>query len=112
MVPVHPAVFGIPGNDAVRKEIVAWAIRRIEHRNRIPSTPENLVRLGIVGAGRPHRRAASLPGIVLVLPGLAARLAWRGHRVLSPHELAGRGIETGDPAPRAAITAGRADQHT
>ncbi len=64
---------------------------------------------GIVRPGHPHRAAADLPGVVLVLPGLAAGLARRRDDVFAPFELAGRRVERGDPVAHAAVAAGRAD---
>ena len=63
----------------------------------------------VVGAGDPHGAAAGLPGVVLVLPGLAAGFAGRRNHVFAPHQLAGRGVERGDPVAHAAVAAGGAD---
>ena len=92
-VPVHLAGVGIPGDRAVGVEVVARPIGRVEHRHRIAGAPDGLVGRRIVGAGHPDGAAAGLPGVVLVLPGLAAGLAGRRDGVLAPEQLAGRGIE-------------------
>src|SRR5262249_27467175 len=78
-------------------------------RHRIAGAPDHLVGRDIVAAGHPHGAAAGLPGVVLVLPGLAAGLARSRDRVLFPDELAGRRIEPGDPVAHAAVAAGGAD---
>src|SRR5262249_11800936 len=54
----------------------------------------------------PHRTAAGLPGVVLVLPGFGARLTGRRDYVVAPDELAGRGIDGGNEIAHAAIAAG------
>src|SRR5260370_8096625 len=84
-------------------------MERIEHRHRVARSPEGLVGGGIVGARYPHRAAASLPRIVVALPGFAAGLAGCRYRELAPQALAGRGIEPGDPVAHALIAIGGAD---
>src|SRR5262249_30545444 len=108
-IPVHLSAVGVPGDHAVGEQIVAGPIGRIEHRHRIAGAPDHLVGRDIVAAGHPHGAAAGLPGVVLVLPGLAAGLARSRDRVLLPDELAGLGIESGDPVAHAAVAAGGAD---
>ena len=108
-IPVHLAAVGIPGDGAVGIEIVARPVGRIEHRHRIAGAPDHLVGGGIVGAGDPHCAAADLPGVVLVLPGLAAGLARRRNDVFVPEYFAGRGIEPCDPVAHAAVAAGGTD---
>src|SRR5262245_10885652 len=100
-VPVHLAGVGIPRDHAVGVEIVAGAIGGIEHRYRVAGAPDHLVGLHVVGAGDPHGAAAGLPGVVLVLPGLAAGLAWRRDHVFAPDDLAGRAVERGDEVAHA-----------
>ena len=108
-IPVHLAGVGIPRDHAVGVEIVARPVGRIEHRHRIAGAPDHLVGGEIVGAGHPHGAAAGLPGVVLVLPGLAAGLAGRRNHIFAPDELAGRGIERRDEVAHAAVAAGGAD---
>src|SRR6185295_4554316 len=107
--PVHLAVVRIPGDQAVGVEIVAWPIGRVEHRDWIAGAPEHLIAGDVVAAGDPHGAPTGLPGIVLVLPGLAAGLAWRRDHVLLPGKLPGLGVEPGDPVPHAAVAAGGAN---
>ena len=59
--------------------------------------------LWIVGAGLPQASAAGLPRVVLVLPGLAARVARLGHGVPSPDLFPGFRVEGRNPAPRLRI---------
>src|SRR6266478_3560120 len=82
---------------------------RIIHRHRIAGAPDGLVRLRIVGAGDPEGAAAGPPGVVLVLPGLAAGLARRRDRIGAPQPLAARGVESRDPIAHAVVAACSAD---
>ena len=108
-VPVHLAGVGIVGDRAVGVEVVARPVGRVEHRHRVAGAPDRLVGLRIIGPGDPHGAAAGLPGVVLVLPGLAAGLAGRRHRVMAPQHLAGRGVEPGHPVAHAVVATGGAD---
>src|SRR5262249_59312031 len=94
---------------AVGVEVVAGPIGGVEHRHRIAGAPDHLVTGDVVGAGHPHGAAAGLPGVVLVLPGFAARLARCRHHVFAPQQLAGRGIERGDEVAHAAVATGGTD---
>src|SRR5580704_2219491 len=76
-VPVHLAGIGIPRDRAVGEEVVAGPIGRVIHRDGVAGAPDRLIGGCVVGAGDPHGAAARLPGIVLVLPSLAAKLARR-----------------------------------
>src|SRR5439155_13582430 len=107
-IPVHLAALGVPGDHAVGEEVVTRAIGRVEHRHWITGTPDQLVRRHIIAPGHPHGAAASLPGVVLILPSLAAGLAGGGNDVFAPEDLSGRGVESGDPVAHAAIAAGGA----
>src|SRR5262249_24913417 len=107
--PVHLDGIGIPRDGAVGVEIVAWARPRIHHRHRVAGTPDRGVGGGIIGAGDPDGATAGLPGIVLVLPGLAAGLAGRRNGVFEPELPASRGIEPGDEIAYAAVATRRAD---
>src|SRR6516162_1987444 len=68
--------------------------------------PDRLICGRVVGAGDPHRAAAGLPGVVLVLPGFAARLAGRRDHVFLPEPLTTLGIKASDPIAHALIAAG------
>src|SRR4029077_3218800 len=107
--PVHVARVGIPGDCTVGVEIVARAIERVEHRNRIAATPDRLVGVGVVGAGHPHRAATSLPSVVGALPGFTAGLSRCRYRELAPQHPAGCGVEAGDPVANPAVATGRAN---
>ena len=107
-IPVHAPAVGIPRDHAVGVQVVAGAIGRIEHRHWIARAPDHLVGRGIVRARDPHGAAADLPGVVLVLPGLAAGLARRRYDVFAPDQLAGGAVERRDPVAHAAVAAGRA----
>src|SRR5439155_6017763 len=55
--------------------------------------------------------AAGLPGVILVLPGLAAGLARLGDGVPAPQLVAGSGIERRDPAARSPARGAVRDEH-
>src|SRR6202043_3025768 len=78
--------------------IVAWACLRIHLRYRIAGAPDGETGRRIVGAGLPDAAAAGLPGICLVLPGFAARLARLGYHIPAPQLVAGLGVERREPA--------------
>src|SRR5580704_9713178 len=75
--PLDPSVRRIDRQRAVGEEVVAGPVGGVVFRRRIAGAPIGDVGRGIVGAGDIERAAAGLPGIVLVLPGLAAGLARR-----------------------------------
>ena len=58
---------------------------------------------GVVGARLPQPAAAGFPRVVLVLPGFAARLARRRHRIPAPQLVARPRVERRDPAARLAV---------
>ncbi len=95
----------------IGEEIVARAVRRIVARGRISGTPISQIGRWIVGARDVERATARLPGVDLVLPSLAARLAGRRHRKSLPLLLAGLGIERREPAAHAVVAAGAANDH-
>src|SRR5262245_14721307 len=78
-------------------------------RRRVPRAPIGEVGLRIVGAGHVERAAAGLPGVLLVLPGLAARLAGGGDDEGLPLLLASLGIEACEPVAHPVVAAGGAD---
>src|SRR6202044_840551 len=105
-IPLHLAGCSVERDRAAGKEVVTWAIGAVEAGNRVAGSPIGQVRVRIVGTGDVKRAAACLPGIVLVLPGLAARLPWGGHRVGLPLHIPGPRIKRGDPVAHAAVPAG------
>src|SRR5262249_56758472 len=76
---------------------------------RVASAPIGDVVLRIIGAGHVERAAAGLPGVLLVLPGLAAGLAGGGDHERLPLLLAGLGIEASEPVADAVVAARGAD---
>ncbi len=108
-VPVHLAGIGIPRDRAVGEEVIARPHGRIVFRHRIAGAPDRLVGRQVISAGHPERAASGLPGIGLVLPGLAAGLAGRRHGELAPRELTGRSIDRRDPFAHARGAPGRAE---
>ena len=108
-VPRHLAGRGVERDRAVGEEVVARPIGGIVARRGVARSPIGQVGRRIVGAGDVERAAAGLPGVGLVLPGLAAGLARRRDRERLPFELAGLGVERGDPAAHAVVAAGAAD---
>src|SRR5207237_9083584 len=93
---------------SVCASVVARAIGSVEHLHRIAGTPDELVRGVVIAPGHPHGAAASLPGVVLIFPGLAAGLAGGRDHVFAPEDLSGGGVERGGPVAHAAIPTGGA----
>ncbi len=91
------------------KRLSPGRLDEVVARRRVAGAPISQVALRIVGAGHIDRAAAGLPGVVLVLPGLAARLAGGGDHEGLPLLLAGLGIEPGEPVAHAVVAAGGAD---
>src|SRR6516165_1002241 len=106
MVPVHLAGVGVPGDQAVGVEVVARSVVRVIHRDWVAGAPEDLVRGRVIGPGHPHGAAASLPSVVVVLPGLSPLLAGRRNHVLTPDELAGRRVKRHDEIANSMIATG------
>src|SRR6202021_2902446 len=79
-------------------------------RRTVAGAPIDGVGRGIIVSRHPCGRAAGLPGVGL-LPGLAARLAWRRHRVSLPYGLSGLGVERLDKPTHAELAAGNAHEH-
>src|SRR6266481_9835803 len=109
VIPVHAAGVGIPRDHAVGEEVVARTVVRIRPWHRIAGAPQHLVGRRVVGPRDPHGAAAGLPGIVLVLPGLAAGLARSRNDIFAPRQLAARGIDRHDEVSHAAVAARSAD---
>src|SRR5262249_8023176 len=61
------------------------------------------MRRRIERAGLPDAAAARLPRVVIVLPGLASRIARLGHGVEAPEFLAVLDVERRDPSARACV---------
>ena len=108
-IPAQLAARGIEREHARSIEIVARAARRVVTGHRIAGSPIGEIVGRIIGAGDVEGATARLPGIVLVLPGLAAGLARRRDRIGLPQRIAGLGVERGDPVAQAAVAAGGAD---
>src|SRR5262249_46858331 len=96
-VPADLAGGGVGRDRTVGEEIGDGPIGGIVARRWIAGAPIGQVGGGIIGAGDVKRAAAGLPGIGLVLPGLAAGLARRRHRESLPLHVAGLRIERSDP---------------
>ena len=99
-VPSQLAGVDIQRHRRVGVEIVAGTRLRIVLRDRVAGTPDGEFRCGVVGAGLPETSAARLPGVILVLPGFAARFTRLRHRVPPPEFLTGPRVECRDPAAR------------
>ncbi len=108
-VPFELAGGGIDGEQAVGVEIVAGAIGGVVAGHRIARAPIGDVGRRVIGASDVERATPGLPGVALVLPGLAAGLARRGHGEGLPAQLAGLGVEPCDPVAQATVAAGGAD---
>src|SRR5262249_2431948 len=74
--------------------------------HRVADAPKRLVGVGIVAAGHPHGAAAGLPGVVPILPRLAAGFARRRNGVFTPQELPSGRIQRRHPIAGAAVAAG------
>src|SRR5262249_9093450 len=85
-------------------KVVAGTELRVVNRERIPRAHDVQLRHGIVGSGLPDAAAASLPGVVIVLPCLAARVARLRNDVPPPKLVSGFRVERGDPPSGPAIT--------
>src|SRR6202030_303703 len=75
----------------------------IVKRHRIAGTPDGELVDRIVGAGLPQAAAAGFPGVVLVLPGLAAGIARLRDYIPAPQLVAGAGIKTRQPTAGAGV---------
>src|SRR5262249_24752181 len=100
---------GVERERAVGIEVVARSVGRIVFRRRVAGAPIGRVGAGIVGAGDVEGAAAGLPGIVLVLPGLAAGLVGRRNGEGLPEHIAGPGVERDQPVTHARVAARGAD---
>src|SRR3989442_1673477 len=95
---------GVEGDHRAGEEIVAGTLIA-EPWAAVAGAPESEIGLGVVSAGDPDRSAAPLIVVAARGPGLAARLARRGHRIGLPELLAGLRIEGREEAARAQFTA-------
>src|SRR5215475_16124836 len=98
MVPAQLAGIDVERHRRVGVEIVPRAGLRVIIRDRIAGAPDGETCRRIVGAGLPDAAAAGLPGVVLVLPGLAAGIARFRDRIPAPYFIAGPRIEGREPA--------------
>src|SRR5262249_35403455 len=80
-------------------------------RNRVAGAPDRELGGRIIGAGLPEPAAAGLPGVVLILPGLAAGLARLRYGVPAPQLVAGAGVERRHPAARSTAGGSIGDDH-
>src|SRR5262245_36330817 len=110
-VPDQLAGIDVERHRRVGVEVVAGARLGIVLRHRIACAPDGESGRGVVGAGLPQPAATGLPGVVLVLPGLAAGLARLRDRIPAPELVAGARIERGHPAAGAAVTGAVGDEH-
>src|SRR5467141_4974243 len=101
---------GGDGDHRAGEEIVAGTLIA-EPWAAVAGAPESEIGLGVIGAGDPDRSPAPLIVVTARGPGLAARLARRGHRIGLPELLAGLRIEGREEAACAQFTARYAEQH-
>src|SRR6516225_6607596 len=97
VVPNELAGIDVERHGRVGVEIVPRAGLRVIIRGRIAGAPNGEPRRRIVGPGLPDAAASGLPGVVLVFPGLAARIARLRNRIPAPQFIAGAGIERREP---------------
>src|SRR5258708_27949541 len=84
-------------------EVVAGTRLLVVDRERVAGAEDVETRRRVVGAGLPDSAAAGFPGVVVVFPGFASRVAGLGHDVPAPELLAGPHFEPGHPAARSAV---------
>src|SRR6185369_9457180 len=92
-------------------EVVAGTELRVVDRIRVARADDIEMRGRVERSGLPDPAAACLPGVVIVFPGLAARITRLGHRVKAPELLAVLHVERGDPAARAGVAGAVLDDH-
>src|SRR5258708_13080290 len=80
-------------------EVVAGTRLLVVDRERVAGADDVETRRRVVGAGLPDSTAAGFPGVVVVFPGFASRVAGLGHDVPAPELLAGPHFEPGPPPP-------------
>ena len=102
-VPRELAGAHVDRNHRVRVQVVARTELRVVDRVRVAGADDVEMRRRIERAGLPDAAAAGLPGAVVVLPGLAAGVARLRYGVEAPLLVTGLGVESGDPAARAAV---------
>src|SRR5262249_22636930 len=103
VVPDELASADIERHRRVGIEIVARPRLGVVDRHRIAGAPDGELVDGIVGAGLPQAAAAGLPGVVLVLPGLAARITGLWDHIPAPQLIASPGVERREPAAGAGV---------
>src|SRR5439155_19534856 len=111
VVPDQLAGLDVERHDRVGVEVVAGARLRIVLRDRVAGAPDRELGGRIIRAGLPEPAAAGLPGVVLVLPGLAPWLARLRDGIPAPQFVTGPGIKACDPAARSRIACAVRDDH-
>src|SRR5205814_5252327 len=101
---------GVEGDHRAGEEIVAGTLIP-EPWAAVAGAPESEIGLGVIGAGDPDRGAAPFIVVAARGPGLAARLARRGHRIGPPELPSGLRVEGREEAARPQFTACCAEQH-
>ena len=110
-VPGQLAGVDVERHRRVGVEVVARTRVGIVLRHRVAGAPDGELGVRIIRAGLPQAAAAGLPGVVLVLPGLAAGLAGLRNRIPAPQLVAGLGVERRDPAARPRVARAVGDDH-
>jgi hypothetical protein len=108
-VPLHLAGFDVVGDRGVSEQVIARAVLRIEHGNRLARTPYGQIEGWVIRACLPESAPAVLPGVGVALPGFATRLARRRNRIRPPELLAGIRIQGIDMVASAPVPAAAAD---
>jgi hypothetical protein len=98
-------------DDRHRIKVVARTKRAVVVGARVPGREVDEPEVRIDGRRLPNRRAAVLPGIVVLRPSLVARLSGPRDRVEGPDESAVVGVVRLDAAARAAVGAREARDH-
>src|SRR5262245_59684945 len=110
-MPGHLAGVDVDRHRRVRIEVVARAELRVVDRIRVAGADDVQLLYRVVRTGLPDAAAASLPGVVIVFPGLAARVDRFGHGIEPPQLVAGFHVERGDPPARARVAGAVLDDH-
>ena len=102
-VPRQLAGGDVERDDRVRVQVVARPELRVVDRERVAGADDVKILRRVVGPGLPDAAAAGLPGVVIVLPRSAARVAGLRHRVPAPQLRAAVDVERRHPAAGAAV---------
>src|SRR5262249_52996484 len=102
-MPSQLACIDVDRDSGIRVQVVSWSRLRIVLWDRIARAPNREPSRWIVRARLPNAPASGLPGIVLILPGLTARIAGFGYDIPPPQFLTRPGFQRRDPSARTGV---------